>query len=95
MQILPENLPRTEAPVAIVGEFRLMLKIEVDVAAERDRLTRELVRIDAEIAKAEAKLANQNFVQRAPGQVVEQEQKRLAGFGATRDKLKDQLQKLD
>ena len=94
MQILPENLPRTEAPVAIVGEFRLMLKIEVDVAAERDRLTRELVRIDAEIAKAEAKLANQNFVQRAPGQVVEQEQKRLAGFGATRDKLKDQLQKL-
>ena len=95
MQILPENLPRTEAPVAIVGEFRLMLKIEVDVAAERDRLTRELARIDAEIAKAEAKLANQNFVQRAPGQVVEQEQKRLAGFGATRDKLKDQLQKLD
>ncbi len=94
VQILHGSLPQTEAPVAIVGEFRLMLKIEVDVAAERDRLARELARIDAEIARAETKLANQNFVQRAPGQVVEQEQKRLASFGATRDKLKEQLQKL-
>lgn len=94
VEILLDSLPQAEAPVAIVGEFRLMLKIEVDAAAERERLTRELARIEAEIARAEAKLANDNFIQRAPGKVVQQEKDRLAAFGATCIKLKEQLQKL-
>ena len=94
VEIMKDGLPNAEAPVAIVGEFRLMLKIEVDIIAERDRLTREIARIEAEIVKAETKLANDNFLKRAPGNVVEQEKWRLANFGATLDKLKEQLQKL-
>ena len=88
------ELPNAEAAVAIVGEFRLMLKIEIDIAAERERLTRELDRVQAEMEKAKTKLANGNFVERAPPKVVEQEKERLASFDATLGKLKEQLQKL-
>jgi valyl-tRNA synthetase len=72
-----------------------MLKIEVDIAAERERLAREIDRIEAEVTKAESKLANNRFVERAPAKVVELEKSRLSNFGATLVKLKEQLLKLD
>ena len=89
-----DALPATDAPVQIVGEFRLMLKIEVDVAAEGARLSREVERVDPEIAKLKTKLANQGFVARAPANIVAQERARLAGLEATLAKLKDQLHRL-
>jgi valyl-tRNA synthetase len=94
IEIIQDGLPHAEAPVAIVGEFRLMLRIEVNITAERERLTREILRTEDEIAKAEIKLANARFLERAPAKVVEQEKERFAGFSATLKKLKEQLQKL-
>ena len=88
------ELPDAEAPVAIAGEFRLMLKIEINIDEERARLAREIARIESEIAKAENKLGNATFVERAPAKVVEQEKERLANFSATVGKLKEQLRKL-
>ena len=82
------------APVAVAGDFRLMLKVEIDIAAERERLTKEISRLEGEIAKAEGKLANESFVARAPAAVVDQERARLAGFRDTVAKLKPQLDKL-
>ncbi|WP_019701116.1 valine--tRNA ligase [Paracidovorax oryzae] len=82
------------APVAVVGEARLCLHMEIDVAAEKARLSKEIARIDGEIAKARGKLANEAFVAKAPPAVIEQEQKRVADFGATLERLRDQLARL-
>ena len=89
-----DELPDTDAAVAIVGDFKLMLKVEIDVVAERERLDKEITRLSGEISKAENKLSNASFVERAPAAVVEQERKRLDEFGALLAQLNVQRAKL-
>jgi valyl-tRNA synthetase len=82
------------APVAVVGETRLLLQVEIDVAAERERLGKEIERLEKQIAIANGKLTNESFVARAPAAVVGQEKQRVADFSATLAQLKPQLAKL-
>jgi len=87
-------LPESPAAVSVVGTTKLMLKVEIDVKAERERLSKEIVRLEGEIAKANGKLSSESFVARAPAAVVAQEKERVANFGATLAKMQEQLAKL-
>jgi valyl-tRNA synthetase len=87
-------LPAADAPVAVTGAGKLMLHVEIDKPAERERLAKEAARVESEIAKVSAKLGNPSFVDRAPAQVVEQERKRLADFSSKLADLRAQLLKL-
>jgi valyl-tRNA synthetase len=88
-----------EAPpsaTALVGELRLLVPMKglIDVDAERARLTKQQVKVRAELARAEGKLANANFVNNAPPTVVQQEKERAGDFGRQLEQLEEQLEKL-
>jgi valyl-tRNA synthetase len=82
------------AAVSVAGDSRLALHVEIDVAAETERLGKEIARLEGEITKAAGKLANESFVARAPAAVVAQEQQRVADFTATVARLQDQRARL-
>jgi valyl-tRNA synthetase len=82
------------APVAVVGDARLALFMEIDVAAEKARLAKEVARLQGELAKANGKLSNEAFVAKAPPAVIAQERERIAQFGATLERVQEQLRRL-
>ena len=65
-----------------LGELYMPTDGLIDLGAERERLTKELERIQAEVAKVEQKLGNQSFVQKVPVQVLAEHQQRLADWQA-------------
>jgi valyl-tRNA synthetase len=89
-----QALPESPAPVSVIGSVKLMLVVEIDVAAERERITKEVTRLEGEIAKVNAKLANESFVAGAPAAVVAQQHERRTSFTQTVEKLREQLAKL-
>jgi valyl-tRNA synthetase len=90
--LAPAETPPPSA-AALVGELTLLVPMAglIDPASELTRLDKRLQKLAQEIKRASAKLANDEFVQHAPPQVVTQERERLAEFERTRAGLERQL----
>jgi valyl-tRNA synthetase len=96
------DIVATDAPtpsqslVVVVAEttFALPVGHVVDLAAERARLDREIGKLTLEIDRARAKLADANFVARAPAEVIDQHRERLAEAEATRERLIEALRRI-
>ena len=70
------------------------MKGVIDVDAERARLEKQKAKVEADLARAQGKLANEKFVNNAPADVVTQERARVAEFEKTITQLDEQLEKL-
>ena len=80
--------PRSSA-LAVIGGSELYVELAgvVDPAAERQRIEKEIVRVDERIGFAKAKLAKPDFAERAPAEIVAKERERLAEQETVRAKL--------
>jgi valyl-tRNA synthetase len=80
----------------VLGEATMALALAnvIDLAAERERLTKEIAKFEAEIQKIDGRFANEQFMAKAPEEVVEENRERRAGAEAAVDKLKAALKRL-
>jgi valyl-tRNA synthetase len=81
-------------PVATTSLGELFLIVEVDHAAERERLDKEIVKLEEELRTVENKLENRPFVERAPAAVVEEHRQRQKNFLEQLSKLKQAREQL-
>jgi valyl-tRNA synthetase len=94
--VLEDRAPPPQSLVVVVDEASMALPIGhvIDVGAERKRLQKEIGKLEAEAEKSEQKLANPDFVARAPVEVVEQLRERLEELKATLARLLQALQRI-
>ena len=88
---LPES---DDAPVAVMNGARLMLKVEVDKAAETARLNKEAEKLQKALDKLNAKLSKPGYTDKAPAHLVEKDKAELAELEEKMAKVKVGLAKL-
>ena len=97
IQVDPAAARPPHSLLAIADGCEVYVPMEglVDVEAERGRLTRELRRVEEDLGRTEAKLAREDFRQRAPAEVVAREEAKGVEQRALREKLREGLERLD
>ncbi len=83
--------------LALVGDLKVMVPLAglIDVAAERLRLNKEISKLQQELERITKKLSNENFVSKAPADVVAKQREKAADLQAQLSALAEQLDKLD
>jgi len=81
-------------PIATTALGDILLIVDVDLSAERERLDKEISKVETELRTVEEKLKNKSFVDRAPKPVVDEHRQRKANFADQLGKLKEARDKL-
>ncbi len=86
--ITDQSRPRLSATAVVQGD-ELFVPLEgiIDIEVEKARLRKEIERVSSLLKSVQAKLSNENFVAKAPKEVVEKEQEKLNTFSETLEKL--------
>lgn len=93
---LEDNDEAPESATALVGEMKILIPLAglIDKDAELARLEKEIGKLQVNVDKTTAKLVNKNFVDKAPGAVVEKERERLAEMTKAIAQFKEQAEKI-
>ena len=95
-QLDPKYQPEAGVPVAVTPLGELYLQMAGgDKAAERDRLEKEIARLENELRTVEAKLSNASFVHRAPAAVVDEHRQRKTDFSDQLEQLRQARAAMD
>ena len=87
--------PEGSTPVVLPDfDLHVLYTKHVDVASERNRLEKLLADVESDLARAEAKLANEQFLSRAPADVVEKERRKRDEFAQKKERLEANLASL-
>jgi len=82
---------------AVIADLEIFIPLEglIDIEVERNRLTKEITRLEKQIESINAKLLNIDFIAKAPKEVVERERQKSDDFQSNLNKLQTNLQSLE
>jgi len=85
-----------ESAISLVGEMKVLIPMAglIDKDAELKRLAKEIARLQSDLDRTQAKLANPNFVDKAPAAVVRKERDKIAEQETALAKLREQEDKI-
>jgi valyl-tRNA synthetase len=90
-----DRAPEGAVQLVVRGEVAaLPLKGVIDLAAEKIRLDKEIAKADADIKRVDAKLSNEKFVANAPDEIVEEEKEKREAAVARKEKILEALERL-
>ena len=96
IEILDEQADAPPCAFELIGDLKVMVPLEgvMDLGAERNRLDKAMAKAKSDLERIQAKLANANFRERAPEQVVAGEEDKRDGLESRLARLKDEREAL-
>ncbi|MFS8542208.1 MAG: valine--tRNA ligase, partial [Tissierellales bacterium] len=90
-----EGIPASAAS-AVTAKAQIFIPLEelIDFEKEMERLNKEKQTLEKELARAEGKLSNENFVKKAPAAIVEEERKKKAKYQDMMNKVLERIEAL-
>ena len=94
LSVIDNQITGPDNPTKNFEGFTIALKIEIDVAAEMEKIKSELSQVENQLAREVAKLDNESFMKKAPETVVSEVQRRVAAFASKKEQLSEQMDRL-